>query len=76
MQVLDIKTTIDAWSSLANKVVVPHTEEEYKQLVIVLDNLIDEVGENESHPLASLMEVIGVLIESYEDRYVPDLNES
>lgn len=76
MQVLDIKTTIDAWSSLANKVVVPHTDEEYKQLVIVLDNLIDEVGENESHPLASLMEVIGVLIENYEDRYVPNLNES
>ena len=75
MQVLDIKTTIDAWSSLANKVVVPHTEEEYEQLVIVLDNLIDEVGEDESHPLASLMEVIGVLIESYEDRYVPDLEE-
>ena len=76
MQVLDIKTTIDAWSSLANKVAVPHTEEEYEQLVIVLDNLIDEVGEDESHPLASLMEVIGVLIENYEDRYVPDLNGS
>ncbi|VEP14350.1 hypothetical protein H1P_260001 [Hyella patelloides LEGE 07179] len=37
---------------------------------------IDEVGEDESHPLASLMEVIGVLIENYEDRYVPDLNDS
>lgn len=76
MQVLDIKTTIDAWSSLANKVIVPHTEEEYEELVIVLDRLIDEVGEDESHPLASLMEVIGVLIENYEDRCVPDLNKS
>ena len=81
MQVLDIKTTINAWSLLANKVAVPHTEEEYKQLVMVLDNLIDEVGQrtcphvDESHPLASLMEVIGVLIESYEDRHVPDLDE-
>ena len=73
MQVLDIKTTINAWSSLANKVVVPHTEEEYKQLVMVLDNLIDEVGEDESHPLASLMEVIGVLIENYENQNVPEL---
>ena len=72
----DIKVTIDAWSSLANKVAVPHMEEQYEQLVIVLDNLIDEVGEDESHPLASLMEVIGVLIENYEDRYVPDLNGS
>ena len=76
MQVLDIKTTIDAWSSLANKVVVPHTEKEYEQLVSVLDRLIDEVGEDESHPLASLMEVVGVLIENYEDRYVPELSEN
>ena len=75
MQVLDIETTINAWSSLASKVVVPHTEEDYKQLVLVLDRLIDEVGEDESHPLASLMDVIGVLIESYEDKYVPELTE-
>ena len=73
MQVLDIKTTIDAWSSLANKLIVPHTEEEYEQLVTVLDELIDEVGEDESHPLASLMEVIGVLIENYETEHIPEL---
>ena len=73
MQVLDIKATTDAWSSLANKVVVPHTEEEYEQLVNLLDRLIDEVGEDESHPLASLMEVIGVLIENYENQYIPEL---
>lgn len=39
-----------------------------------LDTLIDMVGENESHPLASLMEVIGVLIEKYEDENVPELS--
>ncbi len=75
MKVLDIKTTINAWSSLADNVVVPHTEEEYEKLVTVLDSLIDEVGEDESHPLASLMEVIGVLIENYENQYVPELTE-
>ena len=75
MQVLDIKTTINAWSSLTNNIFVPHTEEEYNQLVAVLDNLIDEVGENESHPLASLMEIIGVLIENYENQNIPELIE-
>jgi HTH-type transcriptional regulator/antitoxin HigA len=39
----------------------------------LIDSLIDEVGEEESHPLASLMEVIGVLIEKYEDEHVPEL---
>jgi HTH-type transcriptional regulator/antitoxin HigA len=38
-----------------------------------LDDLIDEVGEDETHPLASLMDVIGVLIERYEDEHVPEL---
>jgi HTH-type transcriptional regulator / antitoxin HigA len=47
--------------------------EEYEQLVTVLDNLIDEVGEDESHPLASLMEVIGILIENYENQHRSEL---
>ena len=73
MQNLDVNKTADAWSSLAGTVFVPHTEEEYRRLVALLDGLIDEVGENESHPLASLMEVISILIEKYEDEHVPEL---
>lgn len=45
----------------------------YDRLVALLDRLIDEVGENEAHPLASLMEIIGVLIEHYENANVPEL---
>jgi HTH-type transcriptional regulator/antitoxin HigA len=52
---------------------VPHSEEEYRRLVTLLDGLIDEVGEDESHPLASLMEIVGVLIEKYEDENVAEL---
>ena len=53
--------------------VVPYTEEDYNKLVSLLDKLIDEVGEDEAHPLAKLMEVIGVLIERYEDEHVAEL---
>lgn len=70
---LDLKTTINAWSYLDNKIFVPHTEEEYEKLLVVLDSLIDEVGEEESHPLASLMEIIGILIENYEKEHIPEL---
>jgi HTH-type transcriptional regulator/antitoxin HigA len=52
---------------------VPRTDREYRNLVKLLDRLIDEVGENEDHPLASLMEVLGVLIEKYEDEHVAEL---
>ena len=73
MKNLNLGRTTDAWSSIAGKIYVPHSEEEYQQLVALLDSLIDEVGENESHPLASLMEIVGVLIEKYEDEHVPEL---
>ncbi|MEH2181527.1 hypothetical protein [Nostoc sp.] len=73
MQSLNLDQTITAWSSIAENVFVPHTEEEYKRLVEILDFLIDQVGEDETHPLASLMEVIGVLIENYETEYISEL---
>jgi HTH-type transcriptional regulator/antitoxin HigA len=51
MQNLDVSKTVDAWSSLADTVFVPHTEADQK-LITLLDRLVDEVGENESYPLA------------------------
>ncbi len=48
-------------------------ESEYRDLVQFLDQLIDEVGESETHSLASLMGVVGVLIEKYEDEHIPEL---
>ncbi|MFN8529279.1 MAG: hypothetical protein U0670_11755 [Anaerolineae bacterium] len=63
------------WSSVQKILYVPHTEAEYERLVAVLDELIDQVGEDENHPLASLMEIIGVLIERYEDEHVPEITD-
>ncbi|VXD15300.1 hypothetical protein [Planktothrix paucivesiculata] len=40
-----------------------------------LDQLIDEVGENEEHPLASLMDILGILIEHYENEHIPELQD-
>ena len=73
MQNLDVTKTAAAWSSLAGSIFVPHSEEDYQHLVALLDSMVDEVGEVESHPLASLMEIVGVLIERYEDDQVPVL---
>ena len=52
---------------------VPYNDIEHWRLVAFLDRLIDEVGEDEAHPLASLMELVGVLVERYEDEHVPEL---
>jgi HTH-type transcriptional regulator/antitoxin HigA len=61
------------WPQVEPTLRVPHNDREYRQLVKLLDRLIDEVGENENHPLASMMEVLGVLIEKYEDEHVAEL---
>lgn len=73
--VTEVQTVQNVWPMLTDVVFVPHAQGEYQQLTKVLDNLIDVVGEDEDHPLASLMEVIGVLIEKYEDEHVPELTE-
>lgn len=72
---LSVPETQKAWQPLADNLVVPRDEAQYEQLVAWLDELIDEVGEDESHPLASLMDVLGVLIERYEDEFIPKLLE-
>lgn len=71
--VAEVQTAERVWPLLAPVVYVPHNDTEYQRLVTLLDTLIDIVGEDEDHPLASLMEVIGVLIEKYEDEHVPEL---
>jgi HTH-type transcriptional regulator/antitoxin HigA len=73
MKTIDIDKMQQVWTSVTDALFVPHTEDEYNQLVRFLDTVIDEVGEDENHPLASLMEIIGILIERYETDNVAEL---
>jgi HTH-type transcriptional regulator / antitoxin HigA len=75
MSVAELENVTKAWPPISRAVRVPHSDADYRELVELLDRVIDEVGENESHPLASLMDVLGVLIEKYEDEHVPELTE-
>ncbi|MDL1893833.1 hypothetical protein FBQ87_13245 [Sphingobacteriales bacterium CHB3] len=70
-----VRETLTRWPAVSEFVFVPQNEAQYNRLVQLLDELVDEVGEDESHPLASLMEVIGVLIEKYEDEHIPELSQ-
>lgn len=73
MSTAQIEAAFAAWPHLEPVLRAPRTDNEYRQLVKLLDRLVDEVGENENHPLASMMEVLGVLIEKYEDEHVAEL---
>jgi HTH-type transcriptional regulator/antitoxin HigA len=63
----DIERIEALWPAFAPYLFVPRTDAEYDRLTDDLDALTDRVGEDETHPLASLMEVIGSLIDRYED---------
>ena len=73
MSTAQIEKAFAVWPQVEPTLRVPHNDREYCQLVKLLDRLIDEVGEKEDHPLASMMEVLGVLIEKYEDEHVAEL---
>ena len=70
-----VRQAEEVWPSVAKILYVPHTAAEYNRLVSILDQLIDQIGEDEEHPLASLMEIISILIEKYEDEHVPELKD-
>ncbi|MEI7639406.1 MAG: hypothetical protein WCJ37_18980 [Syntrophus sp. (in: bacteria)] len=67
-----LREIANVWPNIQSVFSVPHNEKDYNNLVNFLDGLIDEVGNNESHPLSSLMETIGILIEFYESQNYPD----
>ncbi len=73
MMMLTIPEAQKLWQPFANALETPSNEDEYQNLVDWLDQLIDEVEEDEQHPLASLMEIISLLIEQYENEHIPEL---
>ena len=59
----------------ANNSFATLTEVDYERLDAVLKELIYIVGDDEKHPLAPLMDFIGVLITKYEDEHFPKLTD-
>lgn len=53
-----------------------HTKMEYDRAVAVLDDILDEIGQQETHPLADLAETLALSIEAYEDIDIPIPNTS
>jgi len=48
-----------------------HTKKEYERAVGLLDAILDEIGEDEKHPMAELADAIGVFVERYEAEHLP-----
>lgn len=46
-----------------------HTKQDYENAIIVLNHLLDEVGDNKDHPLFGFIEILGIVIENYETEH-------
>lgn len=66
-----LERTKTHWTKVKEVLSVPHTEQEYDRIVSLLNELIALVGEDDSHPLADLMETLAVLIETYDRIHYP-----
>ncbi|RKU29781.1 hypothetical protein C6497_05410 [Candidatus Poribacteria bacterium] len=73
--VTSVKNLVDIVGNRETQLLDSLTEEEYQGLGMILDNLIDIVREDESHILATMMDFVGILIENYEDKHIPELAE-
>ncbi|WP_040508601.1 helix-turn-helix domain-containing protein [Leptospira wolffii] len=64
--IFELERVRNVWPEVKDLLSVPHSDKQYKRLLKALDELIDEVGNSEKHPLAPLMETVGNLVEEYE----------
>ena len=46
------------------------TKKEYERAVGLLDAILDEIGEDEKHPMAELADAIGIFVAKYEDEHM------
>jgi len=60
---------IKHWKYLSPVVSHPHNEQEYNILVKRLDMLLEIVGEDENHPLISMVDMLSYLITAYEEAH-------
>lgn len=54
----------------------PASQEEYDYLESILDKIIDEIRDNEEHPLALAAQIIGDNLEDYDDQNNPAIGQS
>ena len=56
------------WTNI-RPILTIRNEREYDQAVKRLNNLLDEIGTNERHPLYGLLDTLGMVIHAYEEEH-------
>jgi HTH-type transcriptional regulator/antitoxin HigA len=70
------ENTIQHWRHISPVIHEPQNIDEYEQLSHLLDQLLDMVGENESHELMGLVDVISHMIAMYDEDHDDSLDKA
>ncbi len=65
-----IQTSWQAFDSIAHLRPI-HSDDEYDRMVALMDSLLDEAGDNEDHPLSSLLDLVSDLVSKYDQEHFP-----
>lgn len=66
-----IKQAVDHWHYIAPLLTKPENEDDFNALVEALDELLDIVGDDETHPLMGLVHQLGDIVSDYENEHLP-----
>ena len=58
------------WETISSLLTI-RNEKEYDAAVKRLNELLDEIGTNEKHPLYTLLDTLGTLVHVYEEEHYP-----
>jgi HTH-type transcriptional regulator / antitoxin HigA len=58
------------WAAISPLLTI-HNEQEYDRAIERLNQLLDEVGTNEQHPLYELLDTLATVIHAYEEQHHP-----
>jgi HTH-type transcriptional regulator/antitoxin HigA len=64
------KETAAHWATVAPLLLI-RNEREYDKAVKLMNQLVDEVGTNERHPLYSFLDTLGTVMHAYEEQHHP-----
>ena len=71
MRVPEPQAILQAWMPFKEAIGVTsvHTEEDYERATATIDVLLDEIGDNENHPLADVLNYLSDQVKVYEDEH-------
>ncbi|MHC8404587.1 helix-turn-helix domain-containing protein [Pseudomonas sp. TMB3-21] len=66
-----IKQVAEHWEFVSPLLRRPKNQDDYDRLALALDELLEVTGDDESHPLMSLVDIIGDWIEDWDHKHHP-----